>query len=293
MIDTKSGVGLRSDIGKLSPIRAGIRDAKKRLAIIVPYRARQAHLGAFVPALRAYFTRDKLDREIAYRVLIVEQSSGLPFNRGALLNVGFQLCSGKTDYVCLHDVDYLPIWADYSWSDVPVCIVWYGAEERPILPGRSDRTVKNDLAMFFGAVVLMPNSLFAQVNGYANSYWGWGYEDDDLRHRLTRSGIQCGRRWGTFQPLDHDNLGFGMDGAMTPTGLANQRIWRSRWVDGTNNEMQSDGLKTLSYEIIDRQTIPTTPEERPASWEKITVRLLMQPSPEQLEATERTAPGLA
>jgi hypothetical protein len=44
-------------------------------------------------------------------VLIVEQSSELPFNRGALLNIGFELCSGETDYVCFHDLEYLPIWA--------------------------------------------------------------------------------------------------------------------------------------------------------------------------------------
>src|SRR5262249_11677297 len=122
-------------------------------------------------------------------------------------------------------------------------------------------------------VVLMPNSTFAQVNGYANSYWGWGFEDQDLRRRLTTFGIQIGRRKGTFQSLDHDNQGFLPDGTMTPIGLNNERKWRSRWLIGADNEMQADGLKTLSYEIVNRVPIPNTPEHRPALWEKITVRL--------------------
>ena len=103
----------------------------KRLAIVVPYRAREAHLKIFVPALRTYFTRDKLDREIPYRVVIVEQADDLPFNRGALKNIGFKLSFADADYVCFHDVDYVPVWADYRWSDVPVRIIWYGVEQRP------------------------------------------------------------------------------------------------------------------------------------------------------------------
>jgi hypothetical protein len=65
--------------------------AFKRLNVVVPYRDREAHLNAFVPLLRAYFARDKIDRSIPYRVFIVEQESGLPFNRGALCNIGFVL----------------------------------------------------------------------------------------------------------------------------------------------------------------------------------------------------------
>jgi glycosyl transferase family 7 (putative galactosyltransferase) len=256
----------------------------KQLAIVVPYRAREAHLKAFVPALRAYFTRDKLDRDIPYRVLIIEQSSDLPFNRGALRNIGFKLACAETDYVCFHDVDYLPIWADYRWSDVPTRIIWYGAERCAIAPGQSNLAAVHDPVTFFGGVVLMPNAIFEQVNGYANSYWGWGYEDNDLRERLIASGIHIGSRDGTFQPLQHDNEGYRLDGSMTPIATVNGQIGKSRWLAGADNAMQADGLKNVSYEIVSRVPIPDTPGQRPAVWEKITVKLLMRPSPEQLEA---------
>lgn len=262
----------------------------KRLSILIPYRAREAHLKTFVPTLRNYFTRDKLDREIPYRALIIEQSSEMPFNRGALLNIGFKLGCDDTDYVCFHDVDFLPIWADYRWSDVPACIVWYGAEKRPITLVRSKSMAHKNMEIFFGAVVLMPNSTFAQVNGYANSYWGWGYEDSDLLNRLLASGIQIGRRRGTFKRLDHDHRGFQPDGSMSPAGLTNQQLFLSRWSMGADNAKQEDGLKTVSYEILNRRSIGDMPGARPALWEKVTVRLLMQPSREQQEATRNTTP---
>jgi N-terminal region of glycosyl transferase group 7 len=66
------------------------------------------HLRYFVPALRAYFARDKLDRDIPYRALTIEQEPGLPFNHGALNNIGSLIGRGGCDYTCFHDVDYLP-----------------------------------------------------------------------------------------------------------------------------------------------------------------------------------------
>ena len=81
----------------------------KKLAIIVPYRDREVHLKQFIPHLRAYFARDKMDKRIDYRVMIVEQEPGYQFNRGALKNIGFLLLESDADYTCFHGVDYLPI----------------------------------------------------------------------------------------------------------------------------------------------------------------------------------------
>jgi len=143
----------------------------KRLNVVVPYRERQAHLKAFVPLLRAYFARDKIDHVIPYRVFIVEQESDLPFNRGAIKNIGFVLGREESDYTCFHDIDYLPVWADYSWSDTPAAIVWHGAETRLWSLKHPGRRLGHKIEDFFGGVVLTPNALFERVNGYANTYW--------------------------------------------------------------------------------------------------------------------------
>ena len=149
----------------------------RRLAIVVPYRDRLDHLRSFLPHLAAYFQRDKLDRRIAVSVHIVEPQGNAPFNRGKVKNCGYSLARDSADYVVFHDVDYLPVWADYAWSAQPARLVWHGL------------TLAEDPERFFGAAVLFDRDAFERVNGYPNAYWGWGPEDREL-------GLRCeiGRR---------------------------------------------------------------------------------------------------
>jgi hypothetical protein len=243
----------------------------KRLNIVVPYRDREEHLQAFVPHLRAYFARDKADCQIPYRVIVVEQDKGGAFNRGALKNVGFLLGLPDSDYTCFHDVDYLPIWADYSYVDVPTPLVWHGAHTRPISPDQSNQLVVHELEGFFGGAVLVPNSSFENVDGYSNEYWGWGYEDEDLKRRFRTAGISVGRRKGTYSALDHENEGFSSEGLPSKTNLDNKKKMLEKW---TQSRRAKDGLSTLKFEILDRREMPDGVPEREASWEIVTVRFL-------------------
>jgi N-terminal region of glycosyl transferase group 7/N-terminal domain of galactosyltransferase len=249
---------------------------KPRLNIVVPYRAREAHLNIFVQMVRAYFARDKVDRDIPYSALIIEQENGLPFNRGALKNIGFVLGKESSDYTCFHDVDYIPVWADYSWSDVPMAIVWYGAESRPIRLSHRDRGVRHDLNKFYGGAALMPNELFEKANGYTNANWGWGPDDLDLKHRFGAIGVEMGRRKGTFQPLDHDSEAYELDGSPSAAAQVSLKQLKDRWELGI--DAPDDGLSNLRYQILDRRKIPEGPVvERPATWEMVKVRLEKPP----------------
>jgi N-terminal region of glycosyl transferase group 7 len=110
------------------PHRDVLPAVTRRLHIVVPYRDRETHLRAFLPHMRSYFSWDESGWDIPYWVTIVEQEEGLPFNRGAIKNIGFLLAQ-DSDYTCFHDIDYLPVSADYSWAESPTGIVWFGAEE--------------------------------------------------------------------------------------------------------------------------------------------------------------------
>jgi hypothetical protein len=134
----------------------------KPLAIIVPYRNRAEHLSRFIPHILAYFERDKLDRQIPISIHIIEQSGSAPFNSGKIKNCGYILARDHADYVCFHDIDYLPIWADYSWSPTPARLVWYGLRMR------------ENWEKFFGAVVLFDKAAFEHVNGYPIMFIGVG-----------------------------------------------------------------------------------------------------------------------
>jgi hypothetical protein len=255
----------------------------RRLNVVVPYRNRETHFRQFVSHVRAYFARDKADRNIPYRVTIVEQEPGLPLNAGALKNIGFSLGNEETDYTCFHDIDYLPVWADYSWVEQPTPILWHGAETRPIAPGRSPARVKLNLEKFFGGVVLVPNDVFLRAGGYSNDYWGWGYEDVDLRTRFDVARIGIGRRKGTFTALDHDSDAFTLDGKHSEISAINRKTYEANWAG--SDARRRGGLSTLDFVISSHREIPEADRpERAASWEIVTVRLNMQPSPAQIAA---------
>jgi N-terminal region of glycosyl transferase group 7/N-terminal domain of galactosyltransferase len=260
-----------------------LTDHRPRLCIVVPYRDRPEQLRQFVQHTGAYFSRDKTDSQIPYSVLIVEQSPGLPFNRGALKNIGFLLGEGASDYTCFHDVDYLPMWADYTWSDAPAPLVWYGAEIKPVAPGRSTRAVNHVMETFFGAAVLFPNATFRRIDGYSNEYWGWGFEDEDIRSRLIAAQIATDRRRGTFLPLHHDNEGYRVEGGPSAIHTVNRALFEAQWTAPPSARHAS--LATVAYQVLGRRRLPMPVHERQVPWEIVTVRLDMTPRPEQLAAS--------
>src|ERR1700751_2296678 len=160
---------------------------------------------------------DPLSAGISPRFLSVEQASGLPFNRGALLNVGFRLLAPEVEYICLHDVDRVPIEADYRWPERPMMIIRHGLPLPPHL-----------IEVLLSSVVVMQNRHFAAANGFSNTYWGWGYEDVDLRERLLRRGLIHAHRDGTFRSLPHVHLGSYSDGTATAGARKNQAVFISR-----------------------------------------------------------------
>lgn len=255
---------------------------RKRLNIVVPYRDRERHLTQFIPHVAAYMAR--VHPDLSYRVTVAEQADdGLPFNRGALKNAGFLLGEPDSDYVCLHDVDYLPEEADYSWADDPTAILWFGAETRPIAPEISDKRIQNDLESTFGGALLVPNAVMRRVNGYSNVYWGWGFEDFDFSLRIRARQIATGRRRGRFIPLDHDNEGFNLDATPSPIAVVNRKLFQTMW--GAGKIPAGDGASSLGFDVVDRKIIHHDDRPGAGPWVKATVRFKFSPTPEQLNAS--------
>ena len=146
-----------------------------KLGIIIPYRNRPEQLATFRKKINDYL-------DIDFELIIVEQSDKKDFNRGKLLNIGF-LEAEKLgcDYVIFHDVDMLPIDADYSFVSKPTHLI-----TDLDLPEGVSRTLFDE---YFGGVTAFPSNLFRQINGYSNEYFGWGFEDDDLLLRCLENHI--------------------------------------------------------------------------------------------------------
>lgn len=151
----------------------------KKLGVIVPFRHRWEHLHVFLREIENYLNRNKIPHEI----IIVNQDDGKQFNRGMLLNIGFKHARVlRCDYVVFHDVDLIPVFADYSYCDHPVHLATQIQDE---ITG--EITIPFD--QYFGGVTMFPIRDFKKINGYSNKYWGWGFEDDDLFLRCENKGI--------------------------------------------------------------------------------------------------------
>ena len=143
----------------------------KRLGIVVPFRNRWEHYYVFLYCIQKYLNKKDID----YKIIVVEQDDGGAFNRGMLCNIGFlQAEKLKCDYVVFHDIDMIPEDVDYSYSDKPIHLA----------------TTDIPFESYFGGVTLFPTDIFKKINGFSNKYWGWGFEDDDLRYRCIQNNIQ-------------------------------------------------------------------------------------------------------
>lgn len=257
--------------------------AKKKLSIVVPIRDREDHFQKFVPHILRYFRHDKIDHDIPFRLTFVEQEAGGKFNAGMLRNIGFDL-TRDCDYHVFHDIDYLPIWADYSYGPNPARLIWYGAEKRPAARG-AKVGIHHDRATFRGGVIMVPREVFIQANGYANTFWGWGWQDTDMANRCVAEGYSFDKRDGYFSALDHISRALTADDVYLPTGIAN--IERGRKLAATMMEdraYRNDGLSTLKYEIQNTLELSIKPEFRPENF--ISARRILVHLPGQHETGE-------
>src|SRR5262249_44694902 len=140
-------------------------------------------------------------------------------------------------------------------------------EENPIDPDNLRLGgLKHDLSLLFSAVVLCSNEQFQSANGFANDYWGWGFEDLDLRNRFLAIGLGIAHRKGTFKPLHHRNNGYVIDQdtksvQSTPESDRNRLLFEKRW-NPTNMCWRKNGLNAADFRILDRQRIDPANMER-------------------------------
>ena len=155
---------------------------------VIPYRDRAAHLEQFYQHIREHS-----EGKYTPHFWVVEQASGMPFNRGALLNIGVQAVQnehGNFATVALHDVDMLPFpGVDYTRLD---------SAFDHLATAASQFNNRMPYADYFGGVVLTTTKHFSEINGYPNNFWGWGGEDDALLVR-----VKCGDRHFTHRPNMH------------------------------------------------------------------------------------------
>lgn len=183
-----------------------------KLGIIVPYRNREQHLVEFKKKITKYLDKHNINFEL----IIVHQDDAKLFNRGMLLNIGFTYAEKYgCNYVVFHDVDLIPLYVDYSCSNIPIHL-----SNDVYVEDGIRKKLRNTFDEYFGGVTLFPVDLFKKINGYSNKYWGWGYEDTDLLLRCKKANIDLNTI--TYQNIKPRTRALFFNGVNTYVKVKNQ-----------------------------------------------------------------------
>jgi hypothetical protein len=201
-----------------------------KVVFIIPYRDRVEHKEFFTVYMK-HVLEDipKTD----YEIYFVEQKNTLPFNRGAMKNIGFLALKYKyPNYYknitfVFNDVDTVPYSKNIIDYDTTLGIVkhFYGFK------------------FALGGIFSIKGEDFERTNGFPN-FWAWGGEDNYMQKRVEYAGLYIDRSI-FFNILDKNILQL-CDGV--------KRLICRKEAATVVNMTTSDGLVTiynLNYEFKD------------------------------------------
>ncbi|TWW54376.1 Beta-1,4-galactosyltransferase 1, partial [Takifugu flavidus] len=168
-----------------------------QVAIIIPYRNRHEHLKHLLFYLHPMLVRQQLD----YGIYVINQDGEGVFNRAKLMNVGFAEALKDYDYECFvfSDVDLVPM----DDRNLYRCF----ESPRHLSVAIDKFNFQLPYNTIFGGVSSFSKQQFLTVNGYSNTYWGWGGEDDDMYKRVIFHGMSINRpdhMTGKYKMITHD-----------------------------------------------------------------------------------------
>lgn len=213
-----------------------------KLAVLLPHRDREA----YKEFQKEYLTKYLFNRGIEHKVFLCEQKNDKLFNRSKSINVAFTLAleDYRPDYIVVSDIDFVPLNVDYAWKNFAE--VWFGNA---------------------GGVKVLASD-FILVNGFNNTFAGWGYEDSEFWDRLDTFSIHP-QEWKTYahtaemvdlemtssDSLEHSVSYFGYSGPRfyKPSEREETKhidiVYKKSWLtpEGReNNAKLCDSIKTMA-----------------------------------------------
>ncbi|CAF94425.1 unnamed protein product, partial [Tetraodon nigroviridis] len=205
--------------------------SQHKVAIIIPYRNRHEHLKHLLFYLHPMLVRQQLD----YGIYVINQDGEGVFNRAKLMNVGFAEAAKEYDYECFifSDVDLVPM------DDRNLYRCFEGPRHLSVAIDKFN--FKLPYSSYFGGVSALTKEQFLTINGFPNTYWGWGGEDDDIYQRIIFHGMSIFRPdhiTGKYKMIQHQR---DKHNEVNPKN--------SEKLTQTHLSMDKDGIKNLNYTV--------------------------------------------
>ena len=226
------------------------KDNLKNIAIVTIYRdnengSRKIQKNHFLEIMPKLF-KDKAN----ITIIVVEQIKGDFFNIGKLKNIGFDLAKNSEinfSHIIFTDIDIIPdtelIHYYLKKPEIPMALAIQGTRYH------SRKLHQNK--PFMGACCSFTIPLFENINGYSNSFWGWGAEDDNLALKIHQAGIKIGYpKNGSVLDLEEFNE------KIISVKEKVQIIQKNKKENLAYEKMaviKDNGLNNLNYKIISKQ----------------------------------------
>ncbi|XP_040922297.1 beta-1,4-galactosyltransferase 1-like [Toxotes jaculatrix] len=233
--DEKTLDQVRQEVG--FPLQEGGRHkppdctSPQKVAIIIPFRNRHEHLKHWMYYLHPLLIRQQLD----YGVYVINQDGEGVFNRAKLMNAGYVEALKEYDYDCFvfSDIDLVPLNDRnlYRCFDNP----------RHLAVAMDKFGYQLPYYTYFGGVSALSKDQFLKINGFPNTYWGWGGEDDDIYNRVIFRGMSISRPdmvTGKYKMIKHERDLHNEPNPQNPGKLSQ-----------TRRTMNDDGINSLKYTV--------------------------------------------
>jgi hypothetical protein len=216
------------------------------IVFIVPYRDRERHRTFFRSHMKTVL--EDL-AEGSYRIYFVHQNDTQPFNRGAIKNIGF--LAMKKEY----PDDYKNI--TFVFNDVDVMPFEKNMLFYKTIPG----VVKHFYGFNFtlGGIVSITGGDFEKINGFPN-FWAWGWEDNELQSRVSKTnGISIDR--STFFDILSKDFMHLHHGAFREVNAEEKRRFTFKTMEGIKDvvlgkyEINGDMIEVTSFSTGTRPNI--------------------------------------
>tara|TARA_B100001094_G_C18085681_1_gene747612 strand:+ start:104 stop:775 length:672 start_codon:yes stop_codon:yes gene_type:complete len=205
--------------------------------VLIPYRDREYHLNYFIKTLPLF--KEHLPNS---KVVVIEQNKGKLFNRGKILNVGFNEYK-NCEYYITHDIDIIP--------DKQIICNIYNMKKDII-------SIWNPHKFSLGGIIKIKKDIIYDINGFPNYIWGWGIEDRALYFRsiIKNYNIYVNNNKLNFTYLNHKS---NVEKYKNDK-LKISNIWSENNINSLNELQQNElimnsGLNNLEYKILKKSNI--------------------------------------